>query len=259
MDIERRVKFKNASFVYLLKSWKIFRRIYNAIRLSMGKGNMRRAWQYSARGHICRSLRISRYLRDDSVKKLQIGGGYHTLNGWINGDLIAGDIYLNATKRFPFPTGSFDFVFSEQFIEHLDFENGLFCLMECHRVLKNGGKIRLSTPDMEKLCLLYKDEIPGSDLAIAMARHKKHHNRGLTTACHFLNDFFRLWGHSFLYDEETLRRQMEKAGFENVCRQKYGDSDSAPLMDKEQHIDSGDCARDVAYDVYYLILEAIKK
>jgi predicted SAM-dependent methyltransferase len=184
---------------------------------------------------------------------LQIGGGYHTKYGWLNGDLIAGDIYLNATKRFPFPNESFDLIFAEQFIEHLSFDEGFCCLQECCRVLKKGGRIRLSTPDLERLSSLYKDENPVVDIKTAMERHRKNHNRTLTTACHFLNDIFRLWGHSFIYDEETLRLQLERAGLSNFSRQKFGCSDNKALGNLERHADS-----EWMRDAFQLILEAEK-
>lgn len=180
---------------------------------------------------------VSKYLHSNADRKLQIGGWIHTIDGWLNGDLIAGEIYLNATKRFPFPDESCDLIFAEQFIEHLSFQEGCYCLRECYRVLKKGGKIRLSTPDLEGLCSLYKDQNPDVDLKTAMERHKKGHNRELTTACHLLNDNFRLWGHSFIYDEGTLRMQLERAGFSNIVRKKFGDSDEKELVGLERHAD----------------------
>jgi len=236
----------------LVKSEKL-RVFYASFSFSIRKGKIKQIWHFISRGHISRKWRIRMYLRGKDPRKLQIGGGYHTLDGWINGDLIAGDIYLNATKRFPFPDESVDFIFAEQLIEHCDFEEGLLCLRECYRVLKNGGKIRLSTPDLEGLCSLYKDQNPDVDLKTAMERHKKGHNRELTTACHLLNDNFRLWGHSFIYDEKTLRMQMERAGFSNISRYKFGCSNEKALAALERHADV-----EWMKDAFQLILEAEK-
>lgn len=220
----------------LVKSEK-FRVFYASFSFSIRKGKIKQIWHFISRGYISRKWRIRMYLRGKDPRKLQIGGGYHTLDGWLNGDLIAGDIYLNATKRFPFPDESVDYIFAEQFIEHLDFEEGLLCLRECYRVLKNGGNIRLSTPDLEALCSLYEDQNPDVDLNTAMDRHITQHNKELTTSCHFLNDFFRLWGHSFIYDEETLRIQLRRAGFSKIVRKKFGDSDEKELAGLERHAD----------------------
>lgn len=211
--------------------------LLRALYVSAKRGVLKRIFHFMCHGHLFRKYRIRKYLQGKSPRKLQIGGGYHTLDGWLNGDLIAGDIYLNATKRFPFPDESVDFIFAEQFIEHGDFEEGLLCLRECYRVLKNGGNIRLSTPDLEALCSLYEDQNPDVDLNTAMERHRTQHNKKLTTACHFLNDCFRLWDHSFIYDEKTLRIQMEKADFSNISRHKFGCSNEKALVALERHAD----------------------
>jgi predicted SAM-dependent methyltransferase len=227
--------------------------LYNKLRRSVYKGAIKRILHIVTCGPFVRGWKIRQYLRGDGPKKLQVGSGYHTKKGWLNGDLIAGDIYLNATRRFPFPDASFDYVFAEQFIEHLSFYAGAYCLSECSRVLKRGGKIRLSTPDFERLYLLYKDQNPGVDLKTAMTRHRKNHNLRLTTACHFINDFFRLWGHSFIYDEETLLLHLGSAGFTNVDRKCFGSSDNPYLRHLEIHADA-----EWMKNAFQIVLEAEK-
>ena len=217
---------------------------------------LRRGIHYATRGHFIRWLRICWFLRRNDKRKLQVGGGIHKVRreGWLNGDIIAGDIYLNAKKAFPFPNESIDIVFAEQFIEHLKFSDGFEFLEECHRVLKKGGKIRLATPDLKLLISTYEDRNPNVTLKTAMQRHKNNHNRALTTACHFLNDFFRLWGHSFIYDDSTLGLHVRNAGFSNVIRKKFGDSEDEDLVNLERHADV-----EWMKDAFQLILEAQKK
>ena len=213
--------------------------ILGKLKFSFSKGKLRQILHFVTKGHLFRKYRIKKYLfvKRNTLKKLQIGGGYHTKHNWINGDLIAGEIYLNVVRKFPFPDGSIDIIFAEQFIEHLDFDDGFRCLNECHRVLKEGGKIRLSTPDIESLISTYKDQNPKVRLKTAMERHRKNHNRGLSSPCHFLNDFFRLWGHSFIYDKHTLILQLKNAGFSNITRQEFGYSKDEYLSDLERHAD----------------------
>ncbi|MCD6442003.1 methyltransferase domain-containing protein [bacterium] len=190
-------------------------------------------------GHIVRQIRISRFLKNNSCKMLQVGGGKHNIKekGWINGDIIGGNIYLNATKKLPFPNQSFQYIFAEQFLEHLSLRDGIFFLKQCFRILKPGGVIRLAVPDLKSLIRVYYDKNPHVPLKKAMERHKKHHNHELTTPCHFFNDFFRLWGHRFIYDEETLRRGLETAGFSNITRCKFGKSSHKKLKGRERHAD----------------------
>ena len=63
---------------------------------------------------------VSRFMTcADGAIKLQVGGGLHTLPGWLNGDLFNGDIYLDARRPLPLPDDSVRLIFAEQFIEHI--------------------------------------------------------------------------------------------------------------------------------------------
>ena len=62
---------------------------------------------------------------------------------------------LDVTKPFPFQSGIFDAVFSERMIEHIPYLAGRSTLQECFRVLKAGGMIRISTPNLHFLIDLY--------------------------------------------------------------------------------------------------------
>jgi hypothetical protein len=55
------------------------------------------------------------YLRKATQPKLQVGGGWHRLEGWLNTDIemIPSVMQMDATKHFPFGDGTFEFVYSE--------------------------------------------------------------------------------------------------------------------------------------------------
>ena len=65
---------------------------------------------------------------------------------------------IDITKKFPFVSSTFDYVFSEHMIEHIKYQDGLKMLNESFRVLKPSGKIRISTPDLQFLLDLYLDK-----------------------------------------------------------------------------------------------------
>ena len=184
-----------------------------------------------------RRIKVSLCLRGNVQSRLQVGGGRHIIKGWLNGDIVAGDIYLDVTKRMPFPDESFQYVFAEQFLEHLTFNEARRFLSESHRVIEEDGVLRLAVPDLELLAQLYCDKNHHVVLQKAMTRHKTKHNSELTTRCHFINDFFRLWGHKFIYDEETLRYIMRNTGFSNITRCQFGESKYGELENKERHAD----------------------
>jgi SAM-dependent methyltransferase len=52
-------------------------------------------------------------------------------------------------KKFPFPNNSFDIVFAGEIIEHV-YDTSLF-LKEINRVLKKGGRLLLTTPNLAHL------------------------------------------------------------------------------------------------------------
>src|SRR5579863_357329 len=99
------------------------------------------------------------YLRSHPNRKLQIGAGSANYPDWLNTDIAPypEDIYMDATRHFPLPDGSFQYIFAEHVIEHLTYEQGLAMLRECHRVLAPGGKIRLATPNLLKYFALFRE------------------------------------------------------------------------------------------------------
>ena len=84
---------------------------------------------------------------------MHLGCGPHVLAGWLNTDLhaIRPDVVcVDVTKRFPFGDSLFDYVFTEHMIEHLCFADARNAITESFRVLKPGGRIRVSTPDLAR-------------------------------------------------------------------------------------------------------------
>lgn len=54
------------------------------------------------------------------------------------------------TEPFPYPDASFDFVLFCEIIEHLE-QNPTWALLEIHRVLKPGGRVLITTPNVLRL------------------------------------------------------------------------------------------------------------
>jgi len=93
--------------------------------------------------------KIASYLAATDSPRLQIGAGSNVLAGWLNTDYFpdrADFIHLDATGRFPFDDSSLDLIFSEHVIEHVPLDGGVNMIAESFRVLKPGGRLRISTP-----------------------------------------------------------------------------------------------------------------
>lgn len=218
-------------------SQRMLKRLLYPTYISLSKGIGKRAIHWITHGHFSRRTRINHYLRKTSNRFLQVGGGRYRLKNWLNGDIIDGDIYLNARRRLPFPDACLDRVFAEHFIEHIKFNDAEYFLTELNRVLRPGARIRFATPDLEKIVEIYEDRNPHVSLKDAMDRHAVNHRRQVPSRTHFVNDIFRLWGHQFIYDFETLKQTLEKAGFTEVKRQTFGESCDPFLKNLERHAD----------------------
>jgi predicted SAM-dependent methyltransferase len=196
---------------------------------------LRSAPFFLTHGPLRRKRIVERYLREHADPCLQIGSGPVSLPGWLNSDLVAGDVYLDVTRPLALPDASMAYVFGEHVIEHVPEDTGRRVLAEMFRILRPGGVLRLTTPDLQKIIALYEDRNP------AMSREEyvgfldaitgKRHER----ACQLFNDFMRMWGHAWVYDEEDLAAKLREAGFVDVARREFGSSPHGPLNGLESH------------------------
>lgn len=153
----------------------------------------------------------------DEKLKLNLGcclGMFHY--GWVNMDIIPlGDFakehgykFIQADLRnaMPFESQSVDLIYSSHFLEHLTTDEALKFLVECRRVVKSGGTIRLMVPDAALLIDKYKESTLGDFDEI-------------NDACAATNSQSeKLWsilmaGHKAAYDFEAIKSLAKKAGF----------------------------------------------
>jgi predicted SAM-dependent methyltransferase len=179
-------------------------------------------------------------LRGRRELRINMGSSSSHLDGWISVDLL-GDpegvaIRFDGAKPWPLDAGSAEAINSEHFLEHLDPADAPRYFAEAYRVLRPGGVIRTSTPDLEGLCRVYADRDP-----VALATHREH---GYTARNHadLVNNYAYSWGHRHLYDFETLEALLHAAGFRDVRRAAYRDSEHEVLRGIDRH-DMGPLAR----------------
>lgn len=209
--------------------------IVGAVRAARaGVLDLKQLWWRANRGR-----QIKAYLRSHRVRKLQIGTSFSPLKGWLNTDYIVeipGVIYLDATRRFPFPDNTFDYIACEHMIEHIDYDGGQAMLRESFRVLKPGGKIRIATPDIRvimALCTAEKSDIQNE--YIDTLANKLFPEVRECRDIFIINNAFRFWGHQFLYDPETLKVALAKCGFVDFADCRPLVSDDPHLNDIETH------------------------
>ena len=144
-----------------------------------------------------------------ATPRLHLACGRNIILTWVNVDLddCAEVIGWDLRKRLPIANGTVDFVYAEHFIEHISLDDGERLMRECHRVLKPGGVVRLSTPDLAFVVEKYQQ----GDIS-------EWANMGWlpSTPCRMLNEGMRLWGHNFVYDRPELHALLGRAGFKAV-------------------------------------------
>ena len=210
------------------------------------------AWRAPSqiRAHLARTTR----------PKLQIGTGPNPLPGWLNTTLYPfapGTVFLDATKPFPMPDSSQDYIFSEHVIEHLEFDDAARMLRECQRVLKPKGRIRLATPDLAQILALYTNPDGAPQQAyIRWIMDNFRPQVGAYNPAQVINQSFHGWRHRFIYDEATFTGALERAGFANIERHTPGESAEPNLRGIEQHGDY--VGSDAAMRYETMVFEATK-
>lgn len=159
---------------------------------------------------------IKKYISSNKIFKLHVGSGQNIMNNWLNcdiGPLSKDVIFTDVSKRFPFDDNFFDYIYSEHMIEHITFEEGLFMLKECFRILKPGGRIRITTPDLNTLIDILKNHESKYDDYIEWSF--KYNSLVGKNSDEVFNNFMHNWGHKFIYTKNFLKINMEKIGFKN--------------------------------------------
>ena len=173
---------------------------------------------------------------EPAIKKLQLGCGGNFLAGWLNTDLEPLSptvLYLDASMPFEFPDNSFDYIFSEHMIEHMPYAAGVNMLKESFRILKPGGRIRITCPDFQFLLGLYTNRErlnkEYSDWACTDDLKWPPFKHPLFT----INNYMRAWGHQFIYDQEVLASTLSMLGFDEIESYAIQESDDPLLCNLE--------------------------
>lgn len=183
--------------------------------------------------------------KDDLEKgeiKLPVGmglklncGSFRTMfhHGWTNVDVHDldafakhfGYIYHRHDLRsgIPTPDDSVDLIYASHFLEHLNYQEGLAFLRECHRTMKKGSVLRLLVPDAAEIVEGYRmkglqrfDEISDGCASTTLQAPK---------LCELLFS-----GHQALYDAETLIAILREAGFSQISEQGFRKSQSTQML-----------------------------
>ncbi len=146
--------------------------------------------------------------------------------------------YANAARRIPHESSTVDAIYSSHMIEHLVRDDAWAFLLECHRVLKPGGRLRLVVPDLHALVQQYLLRGNG-DHFLGQMQLETHLPPGVMRKMKWL--LFGGRGHHWMYDARSLGGLMEEAGFAAVEMMEPGQTrlaEPAGLDLRERQIES---------------------
>lgn len=116
-------------------------------------------------------------------------------------------VRADASQSFPLRPATFDYVLSREGIEHLENQAGF--VRECARVLRPGGKLVVTTPNVNHLAARLSAFLTG----------QRNLKRGLVNEVQTLrgrNGSHLYHGHVFLIDYYRMRYILRIAGFEHL-------------------------------------------
>ena len=163
------------------------------------------------------------------IERLHVGCGHVLLPGWLN---IAfekreeygrikrrnGALYLNYNllRPWPFHPSSIEYIAASHFIEHLDLNGGMEFTKRCFGVLKPGGVLRLSCPDLE----LYAKSYAQNNKTFfnnPLIKEWCCFKSAVTPGEIFIAKAYDSGGsHKWFYDFESLKHILEVAGFQSI-------------------------------------------
>lgn len=154
---------------------------------------------------------------------LNLGCGAYPVPGYVNADFFSFRFWRKnypvlqwqLDMRYPLKSKSavFDGIFSEHVLEHIYPDDARRLLSELFRILKPGGVIRITVPDLAKYVRYYTGHLHEDE----GLEFSKRFNTGCAAIRSLTQDFF----HVALWDFSELRDALSKAGFRDVKERQF--------------------------------------
>lgn len=184
---------------------------------------------------------------------VQYGCGFSAAEGWLNYDSsptlrveripILGNIlsrlsgngqrfpravrYGDICKGLPIRDGTVKGAYASHVLEHLSLEDFRIALVETYRMLAPGGFFRLIVPDLEARARIYLREVEQKSPDAAKCFMRTAYLGVENTPKTITQRARRMFGgsaHLWMWDEYSLRAELDQTGFVNIRRCNFGDS-----------------------------------
>lgn len=136
------------------------------------------------------------------ARKLHIGAGRVYLPGFINVDIFDthhADLYCDLTA-LPWEKATFNLIYASHVLEHVHRRQVTSTLYAWGQMLKPGGILRLAVPDFGAVTERYRETRNLTELLGLLYGGQNHPKNN----------------HFIVFDHETLREHLLKAGFKKV-------------------------------------------
>ena len=162
-----------------------------------------------------------------------LGAGPRYLDGYCNADFFTfnflrtllgkpqqhTDWEVDLRYRLNCNNDFFEGVLIEHTLEHLAAKDALNLMKEMRRIIRPGGRLRVSVPDLRKYIQFYNGELP----------HGKFYNWAETPSEAIWSLAYN-FGHHSIYDYHLMEKLLKRAGFSNVRECGFNASDDMLLQ-----------------------------
>jgi ubiquinone/menaquinone biosynthesis C-methylase UbiE len=148
------------------------------------------------------------------------------------------------TKPLPLGDNTISVIYASHVLEHLYLIDAQKLLLECNRVLRPGGLIRLVVPDLRSMAANYMNSKNGKTaisqkISAADQLNEKLGFRSPTPPRgSVLLQIYSHWKdfhhHKWMYDSDSLINYMQGAGFVDVAEKQYLESDIQCISEVEE-------------------------
>ena len=157
---------------------------------------------------------------------------------------------MDISQTLPVVDDAVDWVYAEHLIEHVSMKIGIGWLKEVKRVLKPGGFVRITTPDLK----IYAQSYVNGDGFFG--KHRRRVDRALTgvapnmplRGAFMFNQLFYVYGHRWIYDLEELAARADRGrvrpegitvrAYREGARQDVADLDQVLRNDESIYIEA---------------------
>lgn len=156
--------------------------------------------------------------------KVNMGCGWRNFGPeWIHIDGGAYDHldYSSITSLQQFSDSTVDLIYASHVLEYFDREEVLTVLGEWGRVLKKGGTLRIAVPDFEIMSYLYSTK----QINLSQITGPLYGKMTMGTESIY---------HKTVYDFNSLEKTLQSAGFSNVVRYDWRETDHSRFDDHSQ-------------------------